>query len=101
MIVILASFEKEDHAKQMAHLLVDQKMAACVSVIPVNAVYVWDDKKVDARECEAFIKTTEEQFLKIESLIRETLGYETPQLIKLSVSGANESYLKWVEEQVQ
>lgn len=100
MILVFVSFESKEHAEKVANFLIDTKFAACVSLLPVTSVYVWKKEKVASAEYEAIIKTTKENFGKIEKAIRELLSYEVPQLIQVDVTKANASYLQWVKEAI-
>jgi periplasmic divalent cation tolerance protein len=97
MILVLVSFENIEDAKKIANLLIDKKLAACVSIMPATNFYSWKGKKVESLEIEAIIKTAENKLEEIKSEISSTLSYEIPQIISFNAD-ANESYLKWLEE---
>lgn len=97
MIIIFVSFEKKEDAQKVAHYLIDKKLAACVSFMPVESVYVWDGKKNHNSEIEAIIKTTEEKYDELEKAIKELVSYDIPQIIAVKPEKVQEKYLAWVK----
>lgn len=101
MILVFVSFEEKAHAERVAKYLIDNKIAACIQLLPVTSFYVWKGEKVRYKEIEAIIKTTEEKFGDIEKSMKELLPYEIPQIISIRAEKANKSYLQWVKEAVE
>lgn len=102
MILILISFENKEHAEKVANYLVDNKMAACVTLIPIKSFYYWKDKKfTGSNEIEAIVKTRKENFSKIEKAVKKMLPYEVPQIIAIEVANVNKSYIEWLNEKTE
>ena len=61
-IVVLVTCGSQKEARKIAHALVGQRLAACVSEIgvPVASTYRWKGKVESAREFLLLIKTTQE-----------------------------------------
>ncbi len=97
MILLLVSFENNNDAEKTANYLIDNHLAACVEIYPVKNFYVWDNKKIATQEISGIIKTSDENFEKVKTVLEEVLPYDIPQIIKLDAN-ANESYDKWVKE---
>ena len=100
MILIFVSFEEKEHAEIVANYLIDKKLAACVSFMPVQSVYIWDGKKSQNQEIEAIIKTTEEKFEAIEKAIKELVSYDIPQIISVKAEKVQDKYMQWVKDAV-
>lgn len=101
MILIFVSFENNKDAEKVANALVDKKLAACVSLIPVTNFYSWKGKKVMAPEVESIIKAKDDNFEAVKSEIKKLLPYEIPQIISVKVDKASEPYVKWLEGEVK
>jgi periplasmic divalent cation tolerance protein len=81
--------------------LVEQRLAACVSILPaVESVYRWQEKIESANEALLLIKTTSERFPALRQKILELHSYDTPEIIALPIVAGLEKYLHWLEEQV-
>jgi len=101
MIVVFVSFETQEHAEKVANYLIDKKIAACVSLIPVKSYYFWKGEKMTPHEVEAIIKTEHDKFPLIEKSIQDLLAYEIPQIIAIDTTIVNPSYQKWLQETIQ
>ena len=88
-------------AKSIAKVLVEQRLAACVQVLPIESVYIWQDKVCDENEVMLFIKSKTELFDKIVAAIRDNHTYEVPEIIKVPITGGLPEYQKWIEDWVE
>ena len=101
MILIFVSFENKEDADKAANHLIDQKLAACVEIFPVQNYYVWKGEKVAADEVSGIIKTDDGYFEKVKEALSKILSYEIPQIIEVKAENVNESYLKWLKESIK
>jgi len=88
-------------AKLLAEIIVQERLAACVQLIPIESVYVWDGKVCNENETLMFIKTKAVLFDKLSSVIRENHPYDLPEIIRLPIDGGLPEYLNWIGETVQ
>jgi periplasmic divalent cation tolerance protein len=90
-----------EEASRIANSLIEERLAACVSVLPtVESVYRWQEKIETAHETPLLIKTTHDRFPALEKRIVELHSYNTPEIVALPVVAGLEKYLRWVWEQV-
>jgi periplasmic divalent cation tolerance protein len=84
-------------AKRIAHLLIEEKLAACINIgTPVLSVYSWNDEVDGAEEIPMMIKTTaDKQQALIERLV-SLHPYEVPEAIVIPVVDGFAPYLNWV-----
>jgi periplasmic divalent cation tolerance protein len=84
-------------AERIAGLLVEQKLAACVSVLsPCRSVYRWKGALQRDEEHPLLIKTTAERYPALEQALRAAHPYELPEIIAVSVERGLPAYLEWV-----
>jgi periplasmic divalent cation tolerance protein len=101
IIVALCSCSDSGAARRIANALVEQRLAACVSILPsVESVYRWQEEIQSASEALLLIKTTSESFPALREKILELHSYDTPEIIALPVVAGFEKYLRWMGEQV-
>jgi periplasmic divalent cation tolerance protein len=101
MFVVLCSCGDREAARRIANALLEQRLAACVSILPaVESVYRWQEKIESANETLLLIKTTSECFPPLRKKILELHSYDTPEIIALPVVAGLEKYLDWLGEQV-
>ena len=89
-------------ADRIADALVDERLAACVNVLPgVRSVYRWQDAVERADEVLLVIKTTDDRLDALTARITSLHPAELPELIAVEVSGGLPAYLSWVVEQTR
>ncbi|ASX57249.1 divalent-cation tolerance protein CutA [Bordetella pertussis] len=87
-------------AKRMAHVLVEDGLAACVNLgAPVLSVYRWKGEVEGADEIPLWIKTTYARHQAVVQTLAQLHPYEVPEIIVLPVISGIASYLDWVREQ--
>jgi len=97
-IVVFCTIPPGD-AEEMARALVENRLAACVNVIPeVRSFYWWEGRLCDDPESLLVVKTTEARFQDLVSFVKANHPYTVPEIIALPVSEGNPDYLRWVEE---
>jgi periplasmic divalent cation tolerance protein len=101
IIVVLTNVPDENCAELIAKALIEAKLAACVNIGNAGkSVYEWKDKIEMQAEIPIYIKTSKNDYTKIETLILEMHPYELPDIIALTIYGGLEPYLQWVNAQL-
>ncbi len=86
-----------DCAEQIATRLIEQSLAACVTLLPgAKSFYRWEGRLCQDEEILLIIKTTEARLVELESCIRQTHPYEVPEFIVTPVITGSEPYLNWI-----
>jgi|SRR5580698_8649688 periplasmic divalent cation tolerance protein len=100
-IVVLTTCESADEASQIARVLVEKKIAACVNIMPgVKSVYRWKEKIEEASEVLLIIKSRRDLFDAIRTEIAKIHTYELPELIALPIVDGSETYLAWLDREL-
>jgi periplasmic divalent cation tolerance protein len=100
-IVVLTTCESGEQAEGLARRLVEQRLAACVNILPgVRSIYRWRDKVEDSTEFVLIIKARREAFVKLREAIAHLHTYEIPEVIALPVVDGSEAYLQWLDREV-
>lgn len=96
-IVVLITAANSDEAGQLAEMLVAQRLAACVQILPeTQSVYRWQGKVERAAEILVIVKTTKSKFEELERAVRAVHSYETPEIVALPVAIGSLPYLSWL-----
>ena len=96
--IIKTTFPDKESAKKTARLLVENRLAACVQMLPVESVYSWKGEVCEENEVMLLIKSKSDLYGKIEAAIRENHSYEVPEIVQIPITGGLPEYLNWIEE---
>jgi periplasmic divalent cation tolerance protein len=100
--LLLCTVPNEQAAEQIARTLVEERLAACVNVIPgLRSIYTWKGRVEDDRELLLVIKSTEERIAALSARVLSLHSYENPELIAIPVHGGLAAYLDWVRSSVR
>lgn len=101
-LVVITTIETQQAAEQLAHVLVEGQLAACVQLVaPLTSVYRWQGKVETAREVLLLIKTTRMAYAALEAGIKRAHSYQTPEIIALPVTAGAPDYLAWLQAAVK
>ena len=101
-IVIFITTDSKEEAHKIASLLLSQRKAACINIVPkVDSLFWWQDKLDSAQESLLIVKTRASLLPEIIKLVKEAHSYEAPEIIALPIIGGNEDYLKWINSEVE
>ncbi|MBM4354488.1 MAG: divalent-cation tolerance protein CutA [Deltaproteobacteria bacterium] len=90
-----------DRASEIASHLVQNRLAACVNIIPdIRSVFRWQENIEEDRECLLVIKSTRQSFEAVSLAVRENHPYTVPEIIALPIVDGYDGYLNWVRENV-
>ena len=96
--IVLSTAGSEEEAQKIARHLVEQRLAACVNIIPrIESIYRWQGKVESSQERLLLIKTTAERFPAVRDAVRELHSYELPACIAISVEDGSADYLQWID----
>lgn len=97
--VILSATADREEALRIARALVDERLAACVTLSGgAESVYRWKGEVCREQETLMLIKTLEMHVETAMVRIRQLHSYETPEMIVIPVTGGDPNYLKWLED---
>lgn len=100
--IVLSTAGSEEEARKIAHHLVEQRLAACVNIVPrIESVYRWEGKVESNREYLLLIKTSSAMFPEVRDAILELHSYELPECVEIAVENGSSEYLQWVEESLK
>lgn len=97
ILLVISKLPDQKSAQRLAEKLVEERLAACVSVLaPCASVYRWQGRTETAAEYPVFIKTRISLYPQVERAIRKEHPYELPEIIGVPLSAGLPEYLEWV-----
>ena len=101
-IVLFITASSSEEAYKIAEVLLNQRKAACVNIVPgVSSLFWWQDKIDSAQESLLIVKTKASLLPEIISLVKGIHSYDVPEIIALPIVGGNQDYLEWIGREVK
>ena len=87
------------NALRMAKLLIQNKLAACVSIKQIFSIYVWNEEIEETKEFEITIKSKQEFKDYLIKFLNENSSYDVPQIIYKKYH-AEIKYYDWLNKTI-
>ncbi len=95
--LLLITVGSETEARDLALLLVNSGLAACVNLIPgIQSIYQWQGSLCEDKEFLLLVKSEASQIQPIADLLSEHHSYICPELISIPVGEGSQAYLDWL-----
>lgn len=102
ILLVMTNLPDRPSAERLARTLVENGLAACVSLqAPCTSIYRWKGQVETAEEIPLLIKTREDRYSEVETAIRTQHPYELPEIMALPVSGGLKGYLDWIRDETE
>ena len=98
-VIVSTTVDSETRAKELATRLVEQRLAACVHLIPIHSTYRWKGKIESAAEYLLNAKTRTAIVKEVMDFIRKVHTYEVPEIIVTPITTGYQEYLSWVKKE--
>lgn len=97
--IVLTTFPADRDPAALARTLVQERLAACVSLLPpMSSIYRWQGAIETADERQLVIKTTAGRVEALQRRVAELHPYDVPEILVIPVSEASAAYAAWLEE---
>src|SRR5258708_26318249 len=96
--MLLTAASSREEAQNIAHLLIDEKLAACVQLLPVESFYSWEGKTQNAAEILLLVKTRTASFEQAIARIKAVHSYTVPEIVALPFAEGFPGYFDWLAQ---
>lgn len=97
--IVLTTLNDSEKAKQLAHEIVELRLAACVNIVDsVHSIYRWQGEVEASDELLLIFKTSQERLPQLRAKVEELHPYELPEIIVFNVTDGSKGYLGWVQD---
>lgn len=101
-VVVLTALGAPLDAQRIARALVDERLAACVNIVPgVTSIYRWKGVVEQEAELMLVIKTMAQRVDALKKRLLELHPYELPEVVVIPIGDGHKPYLEWLAEQVR
>lgn len=95
--IVLTSESTLDDANKLGRTLVDEKLVACATLLPVvQSIYRWENEIQSAPETMMLLKTSTDKLDALEKRLGELHSYRVPEFLVLPVEHGSAAYLQWM-----
>ena len=94
--MVLTTVATRDEANKLARQLVEQQLAACVQMMPINSVYSWEGAIQQDDEVLLLIKTASARYAGVEAFLLANHSYSVPEILQLPIEQGSAAYLQWL-----
>ena len=101
VVSVYAVFANAEEADRIGRQLVEERLAACVNILPgVRSVYRWKGAVESANEVAAIFKTTDRRADALITKIAGLHSYEVPCIVTWPIDKILAPYADWVEDSI-
>ena len=98
-VLVLTTFPADGDAEKLAATLVEERLAACVNILPpMRSIYRWQGKVERADERQLLIKTGLGRVRALEKRVKELHPYDVPEVLGVFIDASDRDYLSWLAE---
>jgi periplasmic divalent cation tolerance protein len=97
-IVVMVTAPNIQVARQIADVLIKNRLAACVNILPqIQSVYTWQGEIHDDQEVLLIIKSRAPLFEDaLVPAVQSVHPYDVPEIIALPIQMGAQNYLDWI-----
>jgi periplasmic divalent cation tolerance protein len=96
-VFVYTTWPSAVEAEQAGRALVEQRLAACVNIVPnMVSIYRWEGKVERGEEAVMIVKTRASLAEAVEKTVKAMHSYTTPAILVLPLESVESNYLGWL-----
>lgn len=100
--ILLSTVESAQTAEKIASTVVEERLAACVNVLPgVSSYFRWEGEIQREQEFMLILKTSTDRLRELIERIKILHPYEVPEIVSVPVEEGHQPFLDWVERETR
>ena len=99
--IVSTTIGGEAEARTLARTLIEQRLGACVQIVPITSVYRWDGAIEEASEQLLFCKIADTDYPQVEAAIHAVHPYDVPEIVMTPITAGHAPYLAWLGDAVR
>ena len=96
-VFVYTTYPSVVEAEEAGRALVEQRLCACVNILPGMVSYYWWNGALErGEEAVMIIKTRASLSVQVSATVKEMHSYETPAILVLPIESVEQTYLEWL-----
>ena len=101
-IVVLITCSGKEEGERIADILLRERLAACVNIIPnLTSKFWWTGKIHVAEEALLVVKTKKSALGRLIKQVKAGHQYSNPEIIALPIIGGSKEFTRWIEDETR
>jgi periplasmic divalent cation tolerance protein len=101
-VFVYTTYPSIVEAEEAGRALVEQRLCACVNILPGMVSYYWWQGQVErGEEAVMIVKTRASLSEQVSSAVKEMHSYEVPAILVLPIETVDQDYLQWMAAETQ
>lgn len=96
--LLITTAGNKDDAAEIAKMLLSERLAACIQLLPIESHYVWKGATTQEAEWLLLVKTKTSLFEDAIRAIKVRHPYETPEIVGTHFTAGLSEYFSWIDE---
>ena len=92
--LVLTTEADQNKAGELAEQLIKRRLAACITLMPVQSCYRWQGEIERSQEVQLLIKTSPQRLEELLAALESLHSYDTPEILHLAAQ-AGAAYAAW------
>ena len=96
-VIVYTTYPSLVEAEKAGRFIVEQRLAACVNILPGMVSHYWWEGKVErGEEAVMIVKTRASLVERVRDAIKATHSYTTPAFLVIPLESVEDTYLAWL-----
>ncbi len=102
VVIVFVTAPDVEAAERVARGLVEERLAACVNIVPgLRSIYWWEEEVQSSAEVLLLLKARRQDLAVVTQRVRELHPYTVPEVVAVKVEGGLDAYLAWVQRETE
>lgn len=97
MVFVYTTYPSVVEAEEAGRVLVEQRLCACVNILPgMISYYWWNGTSERGEEAVMIIKTRASLSEQVSTAVKEMHSYSTPAILVIPIESVEQTYFAWL-----